>query len=210
MYDYTNITAQTIQEAHRRAVYNVWHFGKEIYDQRGDLTMELTDINIKIPSSDISHVDNSLIKKLDNDFAEALINPDKAEQKGKDFIYAYGERLWSLNQLPKIVDLLKKEPNTRRAVIPIYDKIDNCITVSEVPCWSFSQWLLRDGKLNNIVYFRSNDVWGAFPSDAYGIRTLQKWIADQLRVDVGYYSHKAGPLHIRKTDENAVKAFLKV
>lgn len=208
MYDYLNITARTIPEAHRHAVYNVWNFGREIYDQRGDHTVELTDVNIKIHTSDISHVDNALIKKLDGDFAEALTNPEKAAQKGTDFVYAYGERLWSLNQLPKIVELLKVEPATRRAVIPIYDKIDNCMTISEVPCWSFSQWLLRDGKLNNIVYFRSNDVWGAFPSDAYGIRTLQKWIADQLDAEVGYYSHKIGSAHIRMTDEDAVLKFL--
>lgn len=217
MYDYTQIKARTITEAHRKVVYNVWNFGKEVVDERGDVTRELLDVNIKIPTNDISHCGDGLTKEQDDDFAEGLINPEVAEQKGKDFDYAYGANLRKLNQLEKTIDRLIKHPTTRRAVLPIFDKIDNCMTINEVPCWVIGQFILRDYKLHAEIFFRSNDIFGAFPADCYGIRKLQEYVVMRLnehrnpgepQVSIGFYSHTITSAHIRKTDENAVLKFL--
>lgn len=220
MRNHTQITARTIPEAHKKAVYNIWNFGNEVLDERGDLIRELLDLKIIIPTDDISHCGAGLTEKQETDFAEGLIDPEKAKQKGEDFDYAYGERLWTLNQLNKTVERLIKNPMTRRAVLPLFDKIDNCMTVNEVPCWCLGQFILRDNKLNAEIYFRSNDLYGAFPADCYGIRKLQEWTVKQINkhrritgepiISIGYYSHTICSAHVRMTDEDAIKVFLNI
>jgi len=203
--DYTTITAKSIPEAYKKAVYNVWNFGEEVEDERGDTIRELLDLKILINSVDCSHV--SGFERLNKDFADGLVNKDLALKKGDDFVYAYGDRLYIFDQLNKTIGRLIKNSTTRRAYIPIFDKIDNCGAV-DIPCWTSLQFIIRNGSLNMIDYFRSNDMFLAFPSDGYGARTLQHYVADRVGVPVGWFSHHVGSAHIRMTDQDAVEAFL--
>lgn len=205
MYDYLNVTARSIPEAHRKTVYRVWNFGKELTDERGDLIRELTNVHVEIPTTDLSHVPG--FERMDNDFAQGLIDKITALNKGSDFVYAYGERIHFLDQLNKTANRLIAQPSTRRAYIPIYDKIDNC-GAEDVPCCVGIQFLIRDNKLKLTVTFRSNDIFIAFPSDAYGFRALQTHVADLLGLEVGGYYHDINSCHIRTTDEDAVLKLL--
>lgn len=216
MYDYSNITARTIPEAHRRIVYRVWNFGKEVVDERGDVIRELLDVHIKINTDDCTHVKN--FETMDNDFAEGLLNKKFAIKKGNDFVYAYGDRIYTFNQLEKTIQSLIDNPSTRRAYIPIYRWDDNSKFIEDVPCWTSLQFLIRDEKLHMIDYFRSNDVFYAMPSDIYGARSLQYYVAAMVTagsleagkpgVSVGNFTHHIGSAHIRMTDEDAVLNFL--
>lgn len=205
MYDYTNITARTIPEAHRKAVYRVWNFGDELVDQRNDSIRELLNVVIRINTDDCSHVHG--FERMDNDFAEALVNKEKAIEYGKKFVYAYGDRLHFEDQLNNLIELLKENPESRRAYIPIYQPKDND-GPEDVPCWTSLQFLIRDNKLHMTDYFRSNDVFLAMPSDLYGARYLQHYISKTLGVDVGTFTHFIVSAHIRMTDEDAVLKFL--
>lgn len=199
------IKARTIPEAHRRLVYRVWNQGKELTDERGDLIRELTNVHVEMQTADLSHVPG--FERMDNDFAQGLIDKITALNKGSDFVYAYGERIHFLDQLNKTVTRLINNPETRRAYIPIYDKIDNC-GAEDIPCCVGIQFLIRDNKLKLTVTFRSNDIFIAFPSDAYGFRALQKRVADLLKIEVGGYYHDINSCHIRMTDEDVVIKFL--
>lgn len=209
MYDYTNITARTIPEAHRRLVYRVWNFGDELVDQRNDAIRELLNVVVRINTDDCSHVPG--FERMDKDFADALVNEEKALEYGKRFVYAYGDRLHFEDQLKNLIELLRTNPESRRAYIPIYQPKDNAkYGPEDVPCWTSLQFLIRNNKLHMTDYFRSNDIFLAMPSDLYGARYLQHYIAKSLGVDVGTFTHVIGSAHIRMTDEDAVKAFLKV
>lgn len=215
--DHTTITCKSIPEAYHRAVWHIWNHGIQRVDERGDEIRELLDFKIVIPGDNCSHCGTGLREIQENDFAQGLIDPEKAAKKGKDFIYAYGERLWNLNQLEKTIQRIIKEPITRRAVLPIFDKIDNCMTINEVPCWITGQFILRDNKLNAQICFRSNDIYGAFPADCYGIRKLQEWAVMRINeslgeslVSMGYYSHTVGSAHVLLNDEAGIKSLLGV
>jgi len=207
MYDYTNITAQTIPQAHKRSVYNVWHFGKECIDERGDSIRELLNMVIRIPTKDCSHV--SGFERLDNDFKNGILNKEEAKKKGESFVYAYGARAHQDKQLDETIQELIDHPTTRRAFIPIYQPQDNDGR-EDVPCWTSLQLLLRENHLHLTDYFRSNDMYYAFPSDAFGARSLQHYVADRIGSEVGTFTHVIGSAHIRMTDQDAVKSFLKV
>lgn len=110
---------------------------------------------------------------------------------------AYGYRIsqkFGFNQWDYCYDKLRKDPNSRQAVIHIKDA-DNTPT-KDTPCTVCLQFLLRDNKLGLTVYMRSNDIWLGFPYDVFSFTCLQIMMANELGVDVGEYTHIAGSLHL--------------
>lgn len=114
---------------------------------------------------------------------------------------AYGWRIFdkfNFNQWEHVKAMLKKDPNSRQAVIHIKDA-DNTPT-KDTPCTVYLQFLLRDGKLNLSVHMRSNDIWMGVPYDMFSFTFLQMKMAMELGVDIGQYTHYAGSLHVYARD----------
>lgn len=110
---------------------------------------------------------------------------------------AYGYRIanqFDFNQWEYVKGLIKKDPNTRQAVIHIKDASDK--PTKDTPCTVSLQFLLRDGKLHLTTYMRSNDIWLGFPYDVFSFTCLQILMANELDVDIGEYTHIAGSLHL--------------
>jgi thymidylate synthase len=54
---------------------------------------------------------------------------------------------------------------------------------------------------------RSNDVWLGLPYDVFAFTTIQRLIAEQLKLDLGTYYHQAGSEHLyNRNREQALKA----
>lgn len=98
-------------------------------------------------------------------------------------------------QIMYIYNLLKKDPDTRQAVININNETDNHES-KDVACTISLQFLLRDNKLNLIVNMRSNDVLWGTPYDVNGFCFLQEVMAKWLGVELGKYYHHNGSTHI--------------
>lgn len=114
---------------------------------------------------------------------------------------AYGHRIFTrfgFDQWEYVKSLIKKDPNTRQAVIHIKDA-DNKPT-KDTPCTVYLQFLLRDGKLNLSVHMRSNDLWMGVPYDMFSFCFLQMKMAMELGVGIGTYTHYAGSLHLYERD----------
>ena len=92
--------------------------------------------------------------------------------------------------------MLKADPNTRQAVIHIKDASNE--QTKDLPCTLTLQFLIRGGKLNLIANMRSNDIWLGFPYDAFSFTCLQMKMAMELGVEVGFYIHMAGSMHLYK------------
>lgn len=105
---------------------------------------------------------------------------------------------YGFNQWKYVKKLLKKDPNTRQAVIHI--KTADDMPTKDMNCTVSIQFLLRDGKLNATVYMRSNDIWMGFPYDVFTFTALQCKMAMELGVEVGTYTHVAGSLHLYERD----------
>lgn len=119
---------------------------------------------------------------------------------------AYGYRIFSkfgYDQWAYVKELLKKDPNTRQAVIHIKDA-DNRPT-KDTPCTVYLQFLLREGKLHLSVHMRSNDIWMGVPYDMFSFCFLQVKMAMELGVKVGHYTHYAGSLHLYARDFETAK-----
>lgn len=116
---------------------------------------------------------------------------------GETINSAYGYRIekkFGFNQWEHIVKLLRKDPNSRQAVIHIKDA-SNEVT-KDLPCTVCLQYFIRDGKLHATTYMRSNDIWLGFPYDVFSFTCFQIMLAFELGVEIGTYTHIAGSLHL--------------
>lgn len=114
-----------------------------------------------------------------------------------NWAYTYHSRMEK--QLPFIVDELRRNPFSRRAVIDVRDWQKDA--QSEDPaCLQHIQYFIRDNKLHCKVLFRSNDACKATFMNAFALIMLQKRIADELGVEVGTYTHRANSFHCYEKD----------
>ncbi|MER5642639.1 thymidylate synthase [Kitasatospora sp. NPDC002227] len=112
---------------------------------------------------------------------------------------AYGPRMRSwggVDQLERVVSLLKSDPDSRRAVIQLYDPSRDAIGHKDVPCTLAFRFHLREGRLHMSTTMRSQDVWTGMPYDLFSFTTIQELVAGWLDADLGDYHHHIDSLHI--------------
>lgn len=146
------------------------------------------------------------------DYVTSLDQLDKIVLVDEDsFIYTYPERLQNYqgrNQLIDIVNRLKQDIGSNRAVAVTFNPfLDN--ERDDIPCLQLIQALVRNDKLILSVYFRSNDLYGAFPSNMMFLTYLGMKIADELGVQFDYIDYHCSSLHIYETDyKQALKVII--
>ncbi len=105
--------------------------------------------------------------------------------------YSYGPRIF--NYLGKkdqindyVVPLLKKNQNSRRAVISLFNPLtDSDIVNKNVPSLMFIHFKITDEKLNVSCFIRSNDFFIGWPGNIYQLYLLQKHVAEKLGLKTG-------------------------
>jgi thymidylate synthase len=124
---------------------------------------------------------------------------------------AYGHRWRSkwMDQLPEIVNILKKDPYSRQAVLQMWSADSDLLgDWKDRPCNTNAYFDLRGGRLNMTVCCRSNDMlWGAYGANAVHFSFLQEVLAHELRVDLGVYRQMSNNFHVY-TDLPMVQDFL--
>lgn len=124
------------------------------------------------------------------------------------FSYTYNERLRT--QLNETIDLLNENPNSRQAIITIYDQHEDKVNrggLKRIPCSMYYQIFIREGKLNLIYNIRSNDFVNHFPYDIWLAAELQKYIADRNKYvagKVGDLIYFCGSLHVFYQDKKEI------
>jgi thymidylate synthase len=118
---------------------------------------------------------------------------------------AYGHRWrnhFGHDQLIWIINHLRADPNSRRAVLQMFDPETDQGWVSgptpkDIPCNTGVYFELVNGFLNMTVTNRSNDIiWGCYGANAVHMSMLQELIANTLGVDVGQYVQFSNNFHI--------------
>ena len=113
---------------------------------------------------------------------------------------------WSLNQIQFVVDELKRNPSSRRAVILIRDNSEDAYS-DDPACLQHIQYFLHDNKLDCKVLFRSNDACKASFMNMFALILLQKKIADALGAEVGHYVHRANSFHCYAKDSDTLNSY---
>jgi thymidylate synthase len=117
---------------------------------------------------------------------------------------AYGPRLrrWAggVDQLGRVAELLRADPDSRRAVIQLYDPGRDAAGHNDVPCTLGFCFYLRQGRLHMLTSMRSQDAWTGLPYDLFCFTTVHELVADWLDAGLGEYHHHVGSLHIYEAD----------
>lgn len=119
------------------------------------------------------------------------------------FAYTYNERLNHNNQLTKIVNRLREDPDSRQLWMSLWDpSIDpnHLGGVSRVPCSLGYGLQVREGKLNLHYVMRSADFSVHFRNDVYLAMRLLEHIADLTGYEVGSFTHTMFSLHVYRKD----------
>lgn len=104
---------------------------------------------------------------------------------------------WSRNdQIGFIINELTNNPESRRAVLTIYDGKEHDIHNYDTPCTLSITFNIINNKLNMSVLMRSNDLWYGFCNDQYCFSKLQELIANKLNKQIGWYYHFSNNLHL--------------
>lgn len=128
---------------------------------------------------------------------------------GKTFNAPYGYRWrhhFGHDQLQEIIELIRKEPTTRQAVLQIWDNTDLTKSTKDKACNTQVVFDVRDNYLNMTVFNRSNDIWwGAYGANAVHFSILQEFIAAATNHLVGVYRQVSNNFHLYTELYNAEK-----
>lgn len=209
----------------RVAIDSVLAEGRDVEPSKGPTTellgvlLELTNPRARLSRSESRGVAFSCLGELcwylsgseDRDFISYYIPWYEKNIETDRVPGAYGPRLFpseDASLLDAIIVRLRSKPSSRRAVIPLYRANDLTSPDREVPCTCTLQFLLRDDRLNLVVYMRSNDAVYGLPHDIFSFTMMQEIVATSLEVDMGWYRHCVGSLHVYRDKRSIAKAFL--
>ena len=122
---------------------------------------------------------------------------------GETWRGGYGPRLRrfagigeDIDQIAHVVDVLREDPTSRRAVISIYDPAIDSEPGKDIPCNDFISFQSRLGELHAHVFVRSNDLmWGWSGINAFEWSVLQEVVAGILGIEVGTLTFSISSLH---------------
>jgi thymidylate synthase len=221
----THLRGQTLDDLMRSAIQEILSNGERIKPTKGWCTevtgvlLELTNPLARVsrtetrgkPFSSLGELCWYMAKTNDLGFIEYYI-PEYKKSSEQGLIYGgYGPRLfdWNgINQIGNITSRLRKKPNSRKAVIQLFEASDIAASHKDTPCTCTLQFLQRGAKLNMIIYMRSNDAYLGLPHDIFCFTMLQEIVARDLNVGLGTYKHMVGSLHLYDDRKEAAQRFL--
>lgn len=116
-------------------------------------------------------------------------------------VYGYQWRSWpdghggTIDQITKLVDSLKNNPDSRRHIVSAWNvaDVDN---MALPPCHTLFQFYVADGKLSCQLYQRSADTFLGVPFNIASYALLTMMLAQVCGYEPGDFVHTFGDAHI--------------
>ncbi len=116
-------------------------------------------------------------------------------------VYGYQWRSWpnpdgtSVDQISKVVDSIKNNPNSRRHIVSAWNPsfVDD---MALPPCHTMFQFYVADGKLSCQLYQRSADTFLGVPFNIASYALLTMMIAQVCDLEAGEFIHSFGDVHL--------------
>ena len=208
------LRALTVRGAYLQMLWNVLRFGMHTATQHSSDQRELLDV-LTIVSKEptdparwsyapwMPFTRASLGERLPDGSYTGYLAQFLQAEPAAGVSYTYGTRLrafaGTVDQVAAIVADLRATGASRRAVAALWNPAQDAGSASP-PCLNLVQARLRDGQLHLTAYFRSHDVYRAWATNAYGLRTLQGEIAGALAVPAGELAILSHSAHIYAHD----------
>ncbi|MDO4623026.1 MAG: thymidylate synthase [Eubacteriales bacterium] len=145
-------------------------------------------------------------KELEQYRQEMLYGILDFEVEKGNWAYTYHQRY--ADQIPFIIDELKRNPSSRRAVMLVRDKAAD-LGSDDPACLQHIQYFIRENRLCCKVLFRSNDACKAAFMNAFALICLQEYLAKEIGVEMGSYVHRANSFHCYEKDFALLEGYVK-
>ncbi|KGR78901.1 thymidylate synthase [Ureibacillus manganicus] len=180
-------------------IWDEWAFDKWIKSDEYD-GPDMTNFGLRAAS------DEEFAKTLDEQmkvFTEKVLTDDEFAAKFGNLGPVYGKqwRSWpsekgeTVDQLKKVIDMIKTNPDSRRLIVSAWNpaEVDD---MALPPCHTLFQFYVTDGKLSCQLYQRSADVFLGVPFNIASYALLTHLIAHECGLEVGDFVHSFGDAHI--------------
>ena len=116
-------------------------------------------------------------------------------------VYGHQWRSWpakdgaTIDQITKLVDQLKNNPDSRRLIVSAWNvaDVDN---MALPPCHTLFQFYVANGKLSCQLYQRSADVFLGVPFNIASYALLTMMLAQVVGLEPGEFVHTLGDAHL--------------
>ena len=131
----------------------------------------------------------------DYTYGERLVDPKIRIETESDGRKMVKQMPLQCNQIEEVIKIYKTQgPGTNQATMEIGMPSD--IKLQDPPCLRIIDTRLRYGKLHFILYFRSWDLWGGFPSNLGGLELVKQHMAEEIGVENGEIIACSKGLHL--------------
>ena len=104
---------------------------------------------------------------------------------------------WNYNdQLKRVINELKTNPETRKAIIVHYLLHELEMYKYDTPCNVALNFYIRNEQLHLTIFARSIDLWFGFGNDQYCFAKLMEKVSSELKIPVGEMGWMITNLHI--------------
>src|SRR3989344_2097818 len=204
------VRAKTVGFAWLAILSKIMKFGHIKQSHHSKLQRELLNVIAVITDEDPENIKwhdffNFTRKELE-DYYPQVLTPNKIP----GINYTYGQRLMdhdSIDQIKSVIEKLKKEPFTRRAIAVTWD-VGKDVYNENAPCLDLVNFIVQDDRLFMNAYFRSHDVYRGWPQNAFALRKLQKRVSDETGIKMGSLTIFSASAHIYEESINEVKEVL--
>lgn len=173
------------------------------------ITIEKPEKDIKAPIERLR-----MIKEWSYPDIEEIEEVIFRKTQGPTYQYTYGARIFNmLNQKNQVDDfiipLLIKNPQTRKAMITIYNPmLDSNVNATETPCITSIFFKIDEGKLCLTANIRSNEMLIGWPSNIHQLYSIQKYIAEKINARIGSITTISHSAHITSDNIECARSII--
>ncbi len=116
-------------------------------------------------------------------------------------VYGKQWRSWAkpngetVDQIERVVDLIKNNPNSRRILVNTWN-VGELEDMALTPCHCLFQFYVADGKLSCQLYQRSADTFLGVPFNIASYALLTMMLAEVCDLEYGEFVHTFGDVHL--------------
>jgi thymidylate synthase len=198
---------------------HVYTITRGSFEGKQRLEFDFVTIRVKNPGHQIIPIipeGMSIPAPTDMEYIQGYLSYLMTGQKTETEDYTYGERLVEpkarvkktvggkelieelplhCNQIEEVIRMYKEQGHgTNQAVMEIGMPSD--LKLVDPPCLRLIDTRIRYGKLHFVLYFRSWDLWGGFPSNCGGLQLVKQYMAGEIGVGDGEIIAVSKGLHL--------------
>jgi thymidylate synthase len=210
------VTEKTIAATWLHVLYTVMQFGRGKYSRYGNDNKLREILNLVAVITEEQLTDGEYLpdylpvtKEQLRLYYPQILQPQVIE--GTE--YSYGDRLHNYNGIDQIeimIDRLRNTPTSKRIYATTWKvEVDAIDRGGDAPCLTQINGAVQNDVFFLTAHFRSQDMFGAWPRNAFAMRKLQAEIASAADIGVGPLTIITHSAHIYSWDWSRARDLLK-